>query len=186
MDSLDACAVEDLLTAGGAGGGDECGFFFCLVHSFPYCGEEHHLAYRDGGLVVFFLIAERARHTATAAGYDVHIGAFEEAQHCGSLLDADQGFLVTVAVEPDVARIGLEHICGDAAFGDFSHEKLVVEQTVFRQFQRLRSQLGGHEVGIFVAERQDTRRFQANQGRFVGNKVLDQIDIAYSILFRQL
>ncbi len=91
---LYACTVEYLVPAAGAGGGDKGG---CYLSD---SGEEDHLADGHAGGVMFFLVTETARHTATAAGNDMYGGTYE-AQALGCFLDTDEGFLVAVAVEVD-------------------------------------------------------------------------------------
>ena len=94
-----AGAVEDLLTAGGAGSGDVGRDVVryggqCLADG----GEEQHLAYGQRGLVVLFFIAEGACHAATGGWNDVKVAAGQQTQHGGGLVDADERLLVTVAV----------------------------------------------------------------------------------------
>ena len=58
-------AIEDLLAAGGAGGGDVGRY--AMRHGsegLPDGGEEEHLADGKGCLVVLFLVAEGTRHAA--------------------------------------------------------------------------------------------------------------------------
>ena len=70
MEGVDAGAVEDLLSAGGAGGGHEGGSDgvggVALWQGTAQGGEEDHLADGDGGGVVLLLVAEGACH-ATAS-----------------------------------------------------------------------------------------------------------------------
>ena len=75
MYSMNAGAVKNLLPAGGSRSGDKC---WCdavgIVYGLAYGGEQHHLSDGKRGLVVFFLITERARHATAAAGDDVNGG----------------------------------------------------------------------------------------------------------------
>ena len=160
VEGVDAGAVEDLLAAGGAGSGDEGGGGVAGVvvrggDGTAQRGEEEHLADGDGGLVVFFLVAEGA----------------------GGFFDADEGFLVAVAVEPDVEGLGTELFGTDVAPGDFAHDEFVEKETVGGKTGGIVSQLGRDEVGVFVAEGEDAAGFDADKGGVVGDEVAEFEDV---------
>ncbi len=182
VEGVDAGAVEDLLAAGGAGSGDEGGGGVAGVvvrggDGTAQRGEEEHLADGDGGLVVFFLVAEGAGHATAAGGDDVESAAFEQAEHGCGFFDADEGFLVAVAVEPDVEGLGTELFGTDVAPGDFAHDEFVEKETVGGKTGGIVSQLGRDEVGVFVAEGEDAAGFDADKGGVVGDEVAEFEDV---------
>ena len=94
MDSLDACAVEDLLTAAGARCGHEGRGLGGVGDGLAECGEEKHLADGQGGFVVLFFVAKGTCHAAAAAGNDVELAPTEQTEHGGGLFDAHEDFQV--------------------------------------------------------------------------------------------
>ena len=74
---------------------------------------------------MLFFVAERACHAAAAAGDDVNLSSREQFEGLYSLFRADQGLLVTMAMEPDFHRIGLKVIRGDASRCHFAHDELI-------------------------------------------------------------
>ena len=127
MDGEEAGAVKNLLATGGAGCGDEGGCVAVVsFHGFANSGKEYLFADGDGGLVVFFFVAERAGHAAAGGGYDVEAAARKKSEEVGGLLDADEGFLVAVSVEPDFEG-EVEELPGrDVPPLDFTHKEFVV------------------------------------------------------------
>ena len=128
---MDACPVEDLLTAGGARGGYEgrCDAIG-LVDGFANGGEKHHLAYGQRSLVVFLLVTKRSCHTAAATGDDVDFGVLYQLQGGDGLLGAYQGFLVAMAVEPNLNGISLEVVGSDTSSLHLTHDELIEKQGV--------------------------------------------------------
>ena len=103
------------------------------LHGLADGREEEHLADGQGCLVMLFLVAEGACHAAAGGGDDVQVAAWQQAQHGGSLVDAYDGFLVAVAVEPYLDSIATELVGGDVAAGHFAHDEFVVEEAVAPQ-----------------------------------------------------
>ena len=134
MNGMDACAVEDLLATGGAGGGHEGGGgggrWVGLLHGFAHGGKEHHFADGQGCPVVFLFVAKGACHATATAGNDVESAATQQAQHGGGFFNAHEGFLVAVAVEPNLHGVAAELVGGDVSAGYFAHDEFVVEETV--------------------------------------------------------
>ena len=89
MNGMDACAVENLLAARGAGGrddawGDAVGFLYGLADG----GEQHHLSNGQRGLVMLFLVAERPRHATATARDDMDLCIGQKFQCCNGLIGA--------------------------------------------------------------------------------------------------
>lgn len=75
MDGFNARAVEYLLATGGTWCRYEHRYLFAhRGNSLSYCWEKYHLTDGERGLVMLFLIAERAGHTAATTCYAVDGG----------------------------------------------------------------------------------------------------------------
>ena len=164
MDGMHACTVKYLLSARSAWSGDKHrNRFVALRHSFSYGRKQYHLAKGQRGLVRLFLIAKRTRHTAATAGYAVDGGAAQQREHLDGFLNAYKRFLMTMAVKPDFDRSIFEVVGRDIAFLHFAHEEFVEEQSIVSKLFGFLPHSYWHKVGIFVAEAQDARGFDAHE-----------------------
>ena len=77
--------------------------------------EKDHFADLERAAIMLLFVAERAGHPAAAAGDDMDCGSWQKAQGGGGLVDAYEGFLMAMAVEPDLDRIVTECFGRDAA-----------------------------------------------------------------------
>ena len=105
----------------------------------------------------------------------------KEAEHGGGFLNAYEGLLVAVAVEPYLQMLGFELLRGDIAFVHFAHDEFVEEQAVLPQPLGIATQVGGHEVGIFVAEGEDATGLDTYEWRVFGDEVFELSHVALGI-----
>ena len=99
MYGLDACTVENLLTAGGAGGCNDSRNSIRRLHCLTDSREENHLANSQRGFIVFLFIPEGAGHAAAARRNDMHFGSCQQLlQDLRSLINAYQGLLMAVTM----------------------------------------------------------------------------------------
>ena len=127
---------------------------------------------------MLLFVAEGAGHAAAAARDDVDNGAGQEAEGGSGLVDADQSFLVAVAVEPYFNGVVTEGGGRDAAGGDLAHYELVEKEAVGREGLGHRPHFRWHEIRILVAEAEDARRLDADEGGVGGDDVGEEADIA--------
>ena len=108
----------------------------------------------------------------------MQVAAWQQAQHGGGLVDAHDGFLVAVAVEPHLKGVWLELVRSDIALGHLAHDKLVEEQTVAAQALGVGAHGFGNQFGVFVAEGEYAAGLYADEGCVVGYLVFQQSHVA--------
>ena len=141
-------------------------------------GEKDHFADLERTAVMPLFIAEGTGHAAAAAGDDMHGRSAQKLQGRDGLFNADQGFLVAMAVEPDLNGIISENVGRDAAGGGFAGEELIEQKAIGGKRLRRRPHLLRYEVGILIAETQDARRLDADKRSVGGDYIRKKMDIA--------
>ena len=165
--------VFDLVTATGAGGGDEC-----IRGSSTHGGEEDEFADLLGDFKMFGFVAKGAGHAAAAGGDDFDLVVGGELEGFDGGRERGERFLVAVAVELDRARGGGEGGGRDVAAVGFAGDEFFEEENAFREGASGGAEIGGDEVGEFVAEAEDRGRFDANEGGVVGDDGREKFDVA--------
>ena len=173
-----ACAVEDLLTARGTGGGDISGaLMWSILKRLSDSWEKQHLTNGKGGLIVFLLVAKRARHTAARRRNDMQAAALEEMQHIDSWLNADQGFLVTMAMKPYLKCIRAKVFRRNIATSHLTHNEFVIKKAIAAKPFRIIAHGGRHQVGVFTTEREYATGLNTHKRSLLGDYLPQKGDI---------
>ena len=76
---------------------------------------------------MLFFVTKLARHAAATARNDMDCGVLKQLKSLYGLFCPYQGFLMAMAVEPNLHCVILEVFGRNAACCDFAHDKLVKE-----------------------------------------------------------
>lgn len=113
--------VADLLTTGGAGGGDDV-----VRDGFADSREESFFADAHREFVIEFVVAEGPGHTAASGRNYVAIIILGQFEHPFTCLDGSENFLMAMAVEEYIERGVGELLRQDASGVDFVTDKFVI------------------------------------------------------------
>lgn len=98
-------------------------------------------------------------------------------------VDGGDGFLVAVAMKLDRSRSVGEEVGRDVSGVDFAGEKFVEHEAVRSHGAGGAAEVGRDEVGIFVAESEDGRGFNADERFIGGNATGEAADVFFGKRF---
>lgn len=167
-----AGAVLDLVTATGAGSGDQN-----FLGLFSNGGKEDEFADLHGDFVGFGLVAEGSGHAAAAGGNEVGLVAFGQGKGADGGVDSGEGFLVAMAVQLDGFGFAVKLGDVEASGLVLAYEEFFDKQGVLGESSGGVLELGRGEIEVLVAEAEDGGGLDAEQRCCFADGVLQQADI---------